>query len=203
MEDGAFIQDTERFAKWKTQVEDCFHIERSLPEQVFAANMTHFRFEEFDWVMSSNFWPQVQNLCERFGDSSLLIAVLDPDPLKYYKNEFGHVNWAEISACASSEDYWDMLNHFPKGCPADSLIANSEKIVWLPPSGMWAVWGERSYEVSVLGSQITKISHLWNDVEWALKTALPYAFVDGVVPADFAEQLRHNFSDGEKSRESS
>lgn len=193
MERGVFLEDLHQFAPRKREVEACFRIEQSLPEMVFHESLRCFRFEEFDWAMSADFWPSVQALCQSSGDASLLIAVLEPDPLNYYRKEFGYFNWAELSASASSEDYWTLLNRFPNESPADSMLANSEKVVWLPPSKKWAVWGERSYEVCVLGGRDPAGFNLWNDFEWALETAMPNAFAGRVVPAGFAEQMRQNY----------
>lgn len=193
MERVAFLDDFERFAIRKRDVEACFCIGKSLPERVFNESLSYFRFEEFDWAMSAEFWPSVQTLCQSSGDASILIAVLEPDPLNYYKKEFGYFNWAELPIVASSEDYWALLNHCPDESPADSLLANSEKVVWLPPSKKWAIWGERSFEVCVLGGQEPTTLDLWNDIEWALETGMPNAFAHRILPVGFGEQLRQNY----------
>lgn len=188
-----FVSDHQHFAAYKLQVEGCFQTEASLPTKVFRDEFSRFRFEEFDWAMSSEFWPAMQALCRSSGDTTLLLAVLDPDPLNYYVKEFGYFNWAKLPISASSEEYWELLNQHPEQSPADSLLVNSEKIIWLPPSGEWAIWGERSFEVCVLGCREPNQGDSWHDVDWALETAIPNAFRNKVVPLDFAEKLRRNY----------
>lgn len=195
---GIFVDDHERFELLKLQVEECFWIERSLPNQVFKQGFASFRFEEFDWAMSADFWSALQALCQCSGDASLLIAVLEPDPLKYYRKEFGYFNWAELSVSASDTEYLELLNRFPDESPADSLLANSEKVVWLPRSGKWAIWGERTYEVCVMGRRDSEEQNVWNDVGWALETAIPNAFSGGVIPTDFAEPLSRNYAKSQR-----
>lgn len=193
MRTGSFITDSEQFASCKSHLERCCRIGASLPTQVFRECFTRFGFEEFDWAMSPEFWLEIQRLCGNFGDTSLLMAVLEPEPTSYYKKEFGYFNWAILPLSASPAGYADLLKQHPAESPADSVLANSEKVVWLAQSGKWAVWGERSLEVCVLACPQQLSECRWHDVDWALKTALPNAFLDGKVPPDFAESLRRNY----------
>jgi hypothetical protein len=189
-----FISDERLFASSKANVEKCFRLKEQLPSQVFQEGFIRFEFEEFDWAMSSEFWLSIQDLSRFSGDESCLVAVLDPHPSDYYKKEFGFFNWANLPVSASPDEYWSLLNQHPDGSPADSLLANSEKIVWLPQSGKWAVWGVRSSEVCILGWREAAAPVVWHDVDWALKTAVPNCFRDRVVPQDFAERLRKNYA---------
>ena len=193
MERGLFLNDVDQFAHRKREVEAHFRVEQSLPEMVFREVPRCFKFQDFDWAISADFWPSAQALCRSSADASLLIAVLEPDPIHYYKKEFGYYNWAELSASASSEDYWTMLSCFPSESRADSILANSEKVVWLPPSKKWAIWGERSCEVCVLGGWYPAGLSSWNSLEWALEMAMPNAFAGGAVPTGFAQQIRQNY----------
>jgi hypothetical protein len=193
MERAAFIDNIERFIIRKRDVEACFRISKSLPERVFNERLSYFRFQEFDWAMSAKFWPSVQTLCQSSGDASILIAVLEPDPLDYYKKEFGYFNWAELPIYSSSEDYWNLINNCPDNSPADSLLANSEKVVWFPPSRKWAIWGERSLEVCVLGAESPIALNSWNGLEWALETGMPNAFARRILPAGIEEMFRKSY----------
>lgn len=189
-----FIQDAQRFNESRKDIEKSFLTDRSLPDQVFYSDFKWFAFEEFDWAMSgTDFWAAIQRLAQASGDTSLLMAVLDPEPESYFKKEFGYYNWANIPISASRDDYWELLNAHPESSPADSFLANSEKVVWLPHSAKWAIWGERSYGVCVLAVCERMQIGSWHDVDWALKTCLPYSFKNRVVPAEFAASLRLNF----------
>lgn len=192
MSTASFIKDSHCFSVYKKRVDTCFQIKASLPSQVFKEGFVRFGFEEFDWAMSSKFWPTIQALCQTSGDTSLLLAVLEPDPTNYYKKEFGYFNWVTFSMSASPEEYWDILNRCPDGSPADSLLINSEKVVWLPQSGKWAIWGERSVEVCILGCRRPGYFG-WHDVDWALEVAMPNAFRNRMIPPEYAERFRCNY----------
>jgi hypothetical protein len=188
-----FIRDTQAFEVGKQEIEKTFLINECLPERVFREDFGWFAFEEFDWAMSGEFWPVIQELAQASGDTSLLMAVLDPEPEDYFKKEFGYYNWANIPISASRDDYWELLNAHPESSPADSFLANSEKVVWLSHSAKWAIWGERSYGVCVLAACERMQIGSWHDVDWALKHYLPNSFKNRVVPAEFAASLRLNF----------
>lgn len=189
-----FISNTRMFADCKDRIERCCRTKANLPMQVFQEGVTFFGFEEFDWTMSSEFWTTVQSLCIGSGDESCLIAVLDPHPIDYFHKEFGYFNWAVLPVSASSEKYWDLLNRHPVESPADSIVSNSEKVIWLPASGKWAIWGERSFGMCVLGCHESVERCAWHDVDWALKYALPNCFRGRTVPQEFADCLRLNYS---------
>lgn len=189
-----FVRDTLVFADSMEMVERTFSTEEHIPSQVFRRGFNWFAFEEFDWSMSDGFWSFIQDLARSTGDASLLMAVLDPEPEHYFKKEFGYYNWADIPVSASSDDYWELLNSHPEDSPADSFLVNSERVIWLPRSAKWAVWGERSYGVCVLATRERMQIGSWRDIDWALKYYFPNAFKDRIVPPEFIASLRLNYS---------
>ncbi len=44
-----------------------------------------------------------------------------------------------------------MIESSPEESPADAIVFNSEVVVWLSPSMKWAIWGERSYGICIVG----------------------------------------------------
>ena len=188
-----FMRDAKAFVTARTGVEKSFLLKESLPSQVFQSGFNWFAFEEFDWALSNEFWPSIQKLAIASGDSSLLMAVLDPEPEGYFMKEFGYYNWADVPVSISQDDYWNLLNVSPEGSPADSVLVNSEKLIWLPHSAAWAIRGERSSGVCVLAARERAQIDSWHGVDWALKTCLPNNFPDCVVPPEFATSLRLHY----------
>jgi hypothetical protein len=193
---NSLISDSQVFAECKAEIERCCCIEKQLPAQVFRERFNCFFFEEFDWAMSEEFWATLQDLARKSGDQSLLVSVLEPDPVDYYKREFGCYNWAIISSTSTADEYWTLLNHHPEESPADSILSNSERVVWAARSGAWAVWGERALEICVLACSKVNIaeSASWHNMDWVLHDILPGCFRYGLVPTEFANQLRKNYS---------
>ena len=193
---NSFISDSQLFAKCKAELERICRTERQLPEQVFEDRFNCFVYEEFDWAMSEDFWATLQVLARESGDESLLISILDPDPVDYYKKEFRYYNWALISAASTADEYWTLLNDCPEESPADSMLANSERIVWAARSGAWVVWGERSLGICILACLDGKLakSVSWHDLDWVLRDILPDLFRGGEIPTGFTNQIRGNYS---------
>lgn len=189
-----FIKDLDVFNRAKTRVEKFFLPQASLPNQVFQRDFSYFEFEEFDWSLSAEFWLCIQKLAIRSRDSTLLMAVLDPEPAGYFYKQFGYYSWADVPASISQDDYWNLLNVSPAGSPADSVLTNSEKIIWLPDSAEWAIWGERSSGVCVLATRGSARGNSWHSLDWALRACLPNSFANRVVPHDFETSLRVHYS---------
>jgi hypothetical protein len=193
-----FLRDARTFEERSKQLRNVVLVDRCLPEQVFHDQFHRFAFEEFDWAMSSEFWLCLQELAQVSCDTLVLMAVLDPDPKDYFLREFGYINWADIRTSMSASDYWNLLNAHPKDSPADSVLANSEKVVWLPHSGKWVVWGERSRGVCVLAARNRGLLEgiscgSWRNADKALNGFLANSFKDRVVPSGFAETFLFNF----------
>jgi len=186
------IRNENIFLNASSEIKEMFKTNQTLPKNPFLHFYEAFSFEEFDWALCSEFWTNIQKLALQSGDKYLLMAVLNPDPINYYKKEFGYYNWSIIPTAASESEYWQFLNHHPEESPADSIFINAEKIVWLPQSKSWAIWGERSFELCVLGHQTNIEASTWKDINWALET-IPNCFQNRVVPREFAETLRRSF----------
>jgi hypothetical protein len=190
-----FIRESAQFNEASKRIEAAFLIKAGLPSQVFRPGFSSFAFEEFDWTLSDTFWPSVQGLAKAEGDDSILVAVLNPNPETYFKKEFGYYNWLCIPTSQPEEVYLQLINSHPDGSEADSIRANSDKVVWISNSCNWAIWGERELDTCVLATRVPLPSDSWRSTAWALKSCLPNAFKGRVVPPEFATKLRRNFGD--------
>lgn len=190
------IKEYKEFEKFQTLVNEIFVDELRLPNQVFQHSFNMFKFEEFDWAMSADFWQTIQQLALESLDTYILMAVIDPSPIDYFYKEFGYYSWFKLPVNFSSDDYWSILELEPEGSPADALLFNSDVVVWVSPSKRWAVWGERSQGVCVIATSNTSDQLLmdsWRSVDEALKELIPLHYVNQNVPKDFADSLRFNY----------
>ena len=154
MPEKEFLSDVVVFERWRRAVEEAVFTHRVLPSQLFSLEFERFFFEEFDWAMSKEFWTCISRMARCCGDRSCLIAVLEPDPSKYYKDEFGFYSWAELDVACTPDDYWRIISAAPDcGSAADSIVANANRAVWTAKSGAWYVYGERSAGICVFGSK--------------------------------------------------
>jgi hypothetical protein len=183
-----FLHSKADFEFWHGSVASVVNDRLRLPNQPFVKPFNKYSFEEFDWMMGDSCWPSLVNLATVSNDTKILLAVLDPDPAQYYKAEFNYYNWAIVPVDIDKNTYWSILNLTPENSPADSVLANSEIVVWLPQSLRWVIWGERSSGLCVLGSEIDTLA--WKDVDWAQQLCQQGE------NSDFAKKLKQSFCSG-------
>lgn len=194
------IKSRPEFDKLLRRVGSVFHVSERLPRQVFRGQFDNFRFAEFDWVMSADFWKSIQELPSGSCDESILIGVLDPDPVEYFFKEFGAFNFLEISKNAPSDEYWRAIGSAPASSPADAMLFNSEVVVWLPSSLRWAIWGQRDMGVCVMAqSKLCNGAGMpcgrdWIPVTDILDGLVGSRFRGGKVPTEVSVRLLSNYS---------
>ncbi|MCL1698806.1 hypothetical protein [Lysinibacillus sp. Bpr_S20] len=154
-----FVNEEKEFDELKKLIYSTFHFGRTFPEQVFEEEYKHFKFEEFDWTMSDEFWTTLKKLATKSKDDFVLVAVLEPNPEEYFYKEFQYYNWIKMPVWIDEDDYYDILEFGPKESPADAVLYNSSVMIWLSPSLEWAIWGEREFGVCVIAFNDTAVEN--------------------------------------------
>ena len=200
-----FVRKKKEFNKLIGIASDAFYIENRLPKQVFREQFNYFLFEEFDWAMDKDFWSIIQQLSKEAKDDYVLTAVLDPNPVEYFYKEFNYYNWMKLPVNLSPDEYLDVLGLGPEESSADAVLYNSYTVIWLPPSMKWAIWGERSYGVCVLGLQdvnnsadLLPILKNWRSIDETVLSWVGLNFVNQQLPQEIANTLFLNYSNGVK-----
>lgn len=191
------IKDTNDFEEALRLVSNVFYDEERLPNQVFKVPFQNTVVLDFDHAMSYRFWNEVEQLTDIFDDSFVIMAVLDPHPVNYYYIEFSQYNWCMLKKGTTSDEYWNTLQQSPIESPADSILSNSEVIVWLPSSMKWALWGERSYGICVLGfsDDIGDYkSESWFTMDKAITDLVSLNFRNYTVPEEIISKLMKYYS---------
>lgn len=194
-----FITKIDDFKKYSELIENVIKSPSDLPERVFSDEYNKFFFEEFDWAMTEEFSRSLKQLLVGTNEPYLLIAVLEPNPSEYYFNEFGYYNWLKMPYDVLDVFYFEVLEHSPEGSIADSILYNSQKIVWTVPTAKWAIWGDRDYGVCILGC--TEDFHIkseqsiksWKTVEGALNSWMKLSFKNQNIPEEFKLQMISNY----------
>ncbi|HEU4664239.1 MAG TPA: hypothetical protein VFS55_09440 [Dokdonella sp.] len=159
------------FAKLNALLNSVIDPKRELPDSPFRSHLGHWRFEEFDWLLGPGAWASLCAFATRSGDDSILVAVLDPDPVAYYKAHFGYYNWCVVPTSLTGKEYWRTLETSPPESAADSMFVNSSVVAWTSPAAKWAIWGERRTGLCVLAADGPGYSADWKDLEWAMEIA--------------------------------
>ena len=152
-----FIHNKKDFNEISNFIEKIFKLNKSLPENVFSSQFSNYKFNEFEWLMYDEFWNFTKKLNNITGDSSIIISVIDPDPIEYHFKYFNFFNTVKIPIEFSAEDYQSVLDFHLPGSKADAIIYNSNVIAIFPISKKWAIWADRSYGIMVLGYNLDEI----------------------------------------------
>ncbi|MCY9764815.1 hypothetical protein M5X06_30685 [Paenibacillus alvei] len=190
------IDDTYQFEKALRLVSNVFNSEERLPNQVFKVPFQNTVIIDFDHAMSSYFWNELEKLTDKCEDSFVIMAVLEPDPVNYYYKEFSKYNWCLFQKGTTVDEYWNTLKESPVDSPADAIVSNSEVVLWLPSSMKWAVWGERSYGICVLGfNEVSDYkSESWFTMDRAITDLVSLNFKDNTVPEEVSSKLMKFYS---------
>lgn len=150
--------------------------------------------------MEAEFWSTLQALARITNDDYVLIAVLDPNPVEYFYEQFGYVNWGTLPTDLTDDRYIAFLELNPQESMADSMLYNSNVVVWTSPSMKWGIFGERDYGTCILAfrndfklENSSSILESWKPVEEIMRLWFPLNFANQNIPEEFIDTLRDNY----------
>lgn len=166
----------------RLKVESAFHVEKNLPDQVFKRAYRFYLLHEFDTGMS-DFLEVLRKTRSNLAAETVLLSVLDPDPIDYFYKHFQKINAFYFKASITEDEYYTMRWRNPGNEP-DAIMFNSRVETCIPESASWAMWGERAREITVIGlDDPAMVAYLvgengyWMDAETASVefAGMPYA----------------------------
>jgi len=184
-----FIENEADFARISGLVGNVVDLDARLPSSPFKKSWLLGGFDETDWAISGPFWPELQKLALQSEDDTIILAVLDPDPVEYYYHEFGFYCWAVIPTSVTEDEYWSIIDAPASGQHSDSVVFGANVVVLTVPSGKWAIWCERECEIMVLGSSMPELKGVLKDFDWVKE----FSYNQNAVWLSFVQELRKNF----------
>ena len=192
-----FIKNKKDFEEILSILQNIYKLNKSLPENVFSTQFTQYKFNEFDWLTFDEFWAFIRDINNISGDSSIIVSVLDPDPINYHFKHFNFYNTVNIPTQFSVGDYREVLEFHLPDSEADAIMYNSRLLAIFPVSQKWAIWADRSYELMVLGVNSDKIdisnklSEEWTSIEDidAISDMVSFVFENEDRIKEFTNQL--------------
>jgi hypothetical protein len=172
----------DQFPAAMQKVENTFCFERRLPEQVFKRPYRFHLLHEFDNGMG-DFLEVMRKTRSPFASDTVLLSVLDPDPIKYFYKHYHKINAFYFKAGITKHEYYSLRWRNP-GNQADAIQFNTGIETYIPSSARWAMWGERSREIAVIGLDDPRLTEYlveengyWMDAETASIefAGMPYA----------------------------
>ena len=139
----------DEFREAMKKIEPVFDVEKRLPGQVFKRPYRFHLLCEFDSAMD-DLLKALQKMRSPLADETVLFCVLDADPITFFYREFQKIYGFYFKANISVAEYFNMhwVESFPK---VDPIPFHTELEVYLSGSANWAMWGERSREIAMIG----------------------------------------------------
>jgi hypothetical protein len=188
----------EQYPAAREKVEATFHVERRLPDYVFRRNYRFYLLHEFDNGMG-DFLEALRRTRSPLASDTVLLSVLDPDPISYFYKYFGKINAFEFEASITKSEYY-ALRWLNPGNEPDAIQFNTAIETYVPSSRRWAMWGERSREIAVIGlddvelaAYLVNENGYWMDAETASNEFVAMPFINQKVPEDFRRALIANY----------
>jgi hypothetical protein len=182
-------------------VRSIFHTERLLPDYIFRKRYRFTLMADCEGMMGPGLTAILHD--KRFcrPTDTILMSVLDPDPVAYFHKRYGKINSLLFKAGISEGEYGD-LRCLDPGVPTGAIQFSSNRLVWIPDNGRWAIWGDRrERETAVIGFDdpaqadfLLNEDGYWIDAETAITedfASAPYR--DHKAPEDFARALIENY----------
>lgn len=195
---AGYVTTSAAAAEIREKIGSVCHVASRVPQSVFTAKYKRYIFAEFNEAIGAEMWHAAKELCESARE--VTVAVLDPDPELYFLHHFGHYGAFRIAVTETEDTYWNLIAYAPPESPADSLLFNSNVIVWVPDSGEWVAWGQHDHEICVFGfpDNIRSVETMptrltWYSSEAALQILIRKTFRQKSVPTSFAEEFRRNY----------
>jgi hypothetical protein len=196
------ITSRDDFDREMRRIEVLIDRSAALPDQVFRPTVAAYYVIDFDQLWSEEFFCDVQRMTARAGDASFTIAVMKPDPDDYYYASFGKFPLLQFTNEEAAGRYVTAIHEDPGESPADAIAYNSEVIIIYPPSGRWAIYGDRNLEIGIfavmdedLAASIhatTESVKLFTPTE-AVAQLLPPVY-RGIVPDEVKTLLVRNYT---------
>ncbi|MFN8075867.1 MAG: hypothetical protein U0Q15_10675 [Kineosporiaceae bacterium] len=177
------------FALIAGAVSHALQVDARLPEWTFTAESGKIDICQFGVCIEGPFGRILQHLVDEHGDVSVSLMVLSPEP-EYYRQNYGSFPAFTIPAESVEEGYWDAVVYEPNGDPTGAVGYTANVVGIAGSSGMWAVWGERRWDIAMILSQTRYGGWLTGDVAFVdSETALSeFTEPDFKTPLSVAER---------------
>jgi hypothetical protein len=194
------VIDEDAFETLRARVDSTFYISRRLPDMVFQRVARPTLFCEYEAVLGAGFWPALANLASLHGDDTVDVLTLDPDPVTYYRQEYGYYASFSLRTRASPGEYWDAIADVPSGDQAGAIVYTANVVAVTGPSASWGCWGERGLGIAVFQSHLKHEMDVWSErfgpfltVEGAVESYVAPNFGPAGVPPELSAALLEKY----------
>jgi hypothetical protein len=141
--------EADHFAAIRATVATAIDLDVRLPSLPFRARTGTVAVGEYTRLMGGGFVPVLQALAEAHGDDHVAAAVVEP-AMSYYKQHYGFFPGFTVCVDALDGGYWEALTFSASGDPTGEIGFSANVFAIAGPSGRWAVWGERWWNIALV-----------------------------------------------------
>jgi hypothetical protein len=194
---GSTIMITSRsdFDREMRRIDELIDRSAALPDQVFRTIMPiAYYVIDFDQLWSDEVFLDMQRLTARAGDPSFTFAVIRPDPDDYYHAAFDKFPFLTFTNDEAADHYITAIHDDPGESPADAIAYSAEVVIIYPPSGRWAIYGDRTLEIGILAVMDQELGASIGEMLGSLKLFTPMEAVKELLPPVFGGVVPHEVS---------
>lgn len=134
----------------ESDLEALLRLDVRLPRSPFTSSTLYFSACDYEDVRSGDFGDVLASLCSSYGDESVTVLAVQPDPVRYFRRHFGYYPCFRLSVDEVPSGYWEGMDRAPGAAVGGSIFWNAEVIAAVGSRGQWAVWAERDWELGIL-----------------------------------------------------
>jgi len=174
----------------------------SFPDQVFHHDLRFFIFFNFDDFFTKDFFDGLTQFLRRNreGNETFTLFTIRPDPEDYFYENFGCYPILRSSTLWMAEKYLSVVFADPGNSPADAIAYNSMELVLHSQSLDWCIYGNRDFEIGVMGAKEKRYIDKWQAVyqncfavESIIAAVLRPARGSSTLPSQYIEKLRQHY----------
>jgi len=147
------ITDDNTFSALRVECGEVFDIDKRLPHQVFRQNWAIYHVFDHGQILRKDFSTFLTNVAHSFEDRAVNYMTLDPDPVQYYRRNFGFYGLASFEASTLMANYIKVMY---RDGNVDSFRARGGDlgVLW-GSSRKWGIFCDRvSWELCLFGSSL-------------------------------------------------
>ncbi len=173
----------------------------SFPDQIFSPELQNFTFFNFDDFFTNSFFESLTRFVGLNGpDETFRLFTRRPDPEEYFYKNFDCYPILEGCILWTAEKYLASVFADPGDSPADAFAYNSVELILHSRSSDWCMYGNRDFEIAVLGAKAKSLIDNWHsvyakcfDAEAAVDAVLTPAWASSQIPKQYIERLLSNY----------
>lgn len=156
----SFARDRAEYDRFRSRAAQVVDLGSPFPGWPFRSTTGQVDLCELNEFSGEDFARALETLARTYGDESVSLVVVRPEPDEYHVPDLGHFPCFSVPTRDLARSYWEAVSYEPQGDPGGSVLY-ADAFAIFGGSGEWAVWGQREWEVVAVHAEGT--ARPWRD----------------------------------------